>query len=72
MQTKNTTTPSFPRVNNDYLGFRIDQETKSILVELARADRRTLTSYMQKIVSDHIAEVRASSEPDSKQPPGPK
>jgi uncharacterized protein (DUF1778 family) len=72
MQTKNTPTPSFPPVNDTYLGFRIDQETKSILVELAHADRRTLTSYMQKMVCDHIAEVRASSEPDTKQPPGPK
>jgi hypothetical protein len=72
MQTKNNTTPSFPPVNNDYLGFRVDQETKSILVELAQHDRRTLTSYMQKMVSDHIAEVRASREPDTKQPPGPK
>jgi len=70
MQTKNTNTQTFPPKYDDCIGIRIDRATKEKLKQLAQKDHRTISSYLQVLLWDHVANVDSSSKTNKESPPG--
>lgn len=52
------------------LSFSYPQEMKDELLELAKADSRTLSSYVQRVLADHLKKV--SSAKSGQKPSGKK
>jgi len=49
------------------LNFRVDEDLRDDLLRLAQGDGRTLSSYMKKVLTDHVRLHRAGySRPDKK------
>lgn len=60
--TTNIGAPTYPPVCDDYIGIRIDRKTKEKIKQLAQQDHRTISSYLQVLLWNHVA--NAASHPD--------
>jgi hypothetical protein len=55
------TTARMPRIKSAPLNLRVRPELKAALLELAQADRRSLSSYLELVLEQHVARTRAES-----------
>jgi hypothetical protein len=53
----NTTAPM--RIKSAPINLRVKPELKAALLELAKADRRSLSSYLEILLEEHVARTKS-------------